>query len=119
MSIYGDGKQVRDLLYVEDLVRAYDMAYRAGKKTRGGIYNIGGGMKNTMSVWREFQPMLEELSQRRIDVRMDTWRPGDQKIFVADIRKAKKEFGWEPSVSVRDGVERLYHWVSEHRSLFG
>ncbi|MEK7533164.1 MAG: GDP-mannose 4,6-dehydratase [Patescibacteria group bacterium] len=118
LAIYGDGKQVRDLLYVDDLIAAYDMAILAGKKTRGGMYNIGGGPNNTLSVWHEFGPMLEKLFGKKIPVTHEDWRPGDQKIFVADIRKAKKEFGWEPRVSVEAGIEKLYMWVSANKTLF-
>lgn len=119
LSIYGDGKQVRDLLYVSDLVRAYDMAIAAHEKTRGGIYNIGGGSNNTLSVWNEFGPMLKQLSGKDIPVDFSDWRPGDQKIFVADIRKAHDAFGWEPKISVRDGISSLYSWVTQNKSLFG
>lgn len=118
LFIYGDGKQVRDLLYVDDLVRAYDMAIRAGKKTRGGIYNIGGGSENTLSVWTEFGPLLEKLFKKKLPVTFEDWRPGDQKIFVADIRRAKKEFDWEPNVSVSDGVAKLHAWVTANKHLF-
>lgn len=118
LTIYGDGKQVRDLLYVEDLIRAYDMAIQAGKKTRGGIYNIGGGPKNTLSVWNEFGPMLEHHFGKKIPVAKKDWRPGDQKIFVADIRHAHASFGWEPKVSVEKGIAQLYGWVLENKSLF-
>lgn len=118
LSIYGDGKQVRDLLYVEDLIRAYDMAIAAGKKTKGEIYNIGGGPKNTLSVWNEFGSLLEGHFGKKIPVVKKDWRPGDQKIFVADIRKAKDSFGWEPLVNVENGVTQLYTWVLENISLF-
>ncbi len=118
VMIYGDGKQVRDLLYVDDLIDAYDLAIAAGKKTRGGIYNIGGGPEHTLSVWAEFGPLLEKLFGRPIPVTFEDWRPGDQKIFVADIRRAKKEFGWEPKVTVPEGVERLYRWVTDNKGLF-
>lgn len=118
LALYGDGKQVRDLLYVDDLIRAYDMAILSGSKTRGKIYNIGGGPANTLSVWQEFGPMLERLFGREIPVTREDWRPGDQKIFVADIRKAKKEFGWEPTIGVDDGIKRLYEWITANKTLF-
>ena len=118
LSIYGDGKQVRDLLYIDDLVAAYDKAISAGVKTKGGIFNIGGGPKNTLSVWNEFAPLLTKLFGRTPNVEFSDWRPGDQKIFVADIRKAKKVFGWEPKVSVPTGIARLHAWVMANSDLF-
>lgn len=112
ITVFGDGRQVRDLLHVDDLVRAYDMAIRAGDKTRGRVYNIGGGRDNTVSVWAEFGPMLEGLSKRRIPVSYRDWRAGDQKVFIADIRTAGKEFGWKPKVAVSEGIPMLYRWLS-------
>jgi CDP-paratose 2-epimerase len=118
MTIYGDGKQVRDLLYVDDLVRAYDLAYAKRSVTSGNIYNVGGGNNNIMAVWSEFKPILETILGKKLNVVHGDWRPGDQKIFVADIRKAQKEFGWSPRVSVPMGVEKLFNWVSENKTLF-
>lgn len=118
ISIYGDGKQVRDLLYVNDLIHAYDMAYEAKDKTRGGIYNIGGGPENVMSVWYEFGPMLEKLFGRKISPKFFDWRAGDQKVFVADIRKARDAFGWKPDIGVTEGIAKLFHWVMENKQLF-
>lgn len=118
ITIYGNGKQVRDLLYVEDLIPAYDLAAKNISKTRGQIYNIGGGYKNTISVWLEFKPILEKLFKRKIDVKFSNWRPGDQPIFVSDIRKAREDFGWEPKIKVEDGIKKLYEWVSENKQIF-
>lgn len=118
LTIYGDGKQVRDLLYIDDLVQAYDMAIAAGKKTRGGVYNIGGGPAHTMSVWHEFAPIVRALHGRTIPVSHKDWRVGDQRVFIADIRRAKRDFGWEPTTEVTDGVQQLYDWISQHTSLF-
>jgi len=118
LTIYGDGKQVRDLLFVDDLIAAYDMAIRAKDITRGGIYNIGGGKDNTISIWQEYCPILESISGKIGRVIFKKWRPGDQKIFISDIRKAKNEFGWEPTVDKQTGIQRLYTWVSGNRKLF-
>ncbi|HQE94108.1 MAG TPA: GDP-mannose 4,6-dehydratase [Anaerolineae bacterium] len=118
ITIYGDGKQVRDLLYIEDLLNAYDAAIANIKRVGGQIYNVGGGAANQLSVWREFGPLLERLTGREIPVRWCNWRPGDQRIFVADIRKAAEQLGWRPHVGVEEGITRLYHWVQENRSLF-
>ncbi|MCE1255732.1 MAG: GDP-mannose 4,6-dehydratase [Anaerolineae bacterium] len=118
ISIYGDGKQVRDVLFVEDLVRAYDAAIEHIDITRGQIYNIGGGPEITLSVWAQFNPILEKLLGQNIPVAYKDWRPGDQRIYVSDIRKAKKDLGWKPQISVEEGVSKLYHWVVANKQLF-
>lgn len=118
ITIYGNGKQVRDMLYIDDLINAYILAIENIEKTAGQIYNIGGGSENTISVWHEFRPMLQKLFERKIEAASSDWRPGDQPIFVSDIRKAKKDFGWEPKIGVEEGIKRLYEWVSKNQNLF-
>jgi CDP-paratose 2-epimerase len=117
MTIYGNGKQVRDVLYVEDLLDAYDAAAKQVNRISGQIYNVGGGPENQMSIWKEFGPLLEELIEEQIPVTWSNWRPGDQRIFVADIRKAQRDLGWQPRVGVREGVGELYSWVLDHKEL--
>ena len=119
ITIYGDGKQVRDVLWVEDLLDAYQAAVNRIEVAAGQVYNVGGGPENTLAVWRELGPMLEALLGRKIDVGHGDWRPGDQRIFVADIRKAARELSWQPKVSKQEGVRRLYGWVVANRALFG
>jgi len=118
VTIYGDGKQVRDLLYVDDLVRAFSLAADRIEKTAGKVYNIGGGPENTISVWAEFGPMLMRLTGRRPQVAYQDWRPGDQKVYVSDTRRAFLDFGWRPRVSTQTGVSRLHSWVKENLPLF-
>jgi hypothetical protein len=118
ITIYGDGKQVRDVLHVDDLLDVYDAAVEKIDVAAGQIYNIGGGPENVMSVWAEFGPMLEKLLGRKIEVARSDWRPGDQKVFYADIRKARWELGWKPKIGVAQGVERLFDWVKENKGLF-
>ena len=118
ITIYGDGKQIRDLLHVSDLIRAYDLAVEKIDVTAGQVYNLGGGSANTLSIWTEFGPMLEELVGHPIQVARGDWRPGDQKVFVADIRKAERELGWKPQVGVEEGIRKLFEWVQENRELF-
>lgn len=118
ITIYGNGKQVRDVLFIDDLVDAFLAAHREIGRTAGQVYNIGGGPTNTMSVWSEFGPLIEELAGRKIEVTYSGWRPGDQPVFVCDIAKAKRDFGWEPRVDVRTGVRRLYDWVAQNLDLF-
>ena len=91
ITIYGNGKQVRDLLHVNDLINAYDLAIKNIEKTKGQIYNIGGGSKNTISIWHEFKPILEGLFKKKIHVKFADFRQGDQPIFVSNIKKAEKE----------------------------
>jgi CDP-paratose 2-epimerase len=118
ITIYGDGKQIRDVLHVDDLLNAYDAAIAKIDTVRGRVYNLGGGPGNTMSIWTEFGPMLEKLLGKPIPVARGDWRPGDQKVFVADIRKAERELGWKPKVGVEKGVERLFGWVKGNQNLF-
>lgn len=118
VSIYGDGKQVRDVLYVDDLVRLFDITVNKIKKARGKIYNVGGCMKNTLSVWSEFGPILQNLFKKEIKPDFCDWRPGDQKVYISDIRMVEKELEWQPRISVVDGISRLYTWVQKNKSLF-
>lgn len=118
ITIYGDGKQVRDLLYVEDLLNVYDAALERLETAAGKIYNVGGGPAKTMSVWKEFGPILAQLFGHPIEVEHSDWRPGDQRIYVSDIRKAEAELGWKPAVGVEEGIHRLYEWIQANRDLF-
>lgn len=118
ITIYGDGKQVRDVLWVDDLLDCYQAAIDRISTTAGQVYNVGGGTQNTISIWSELGPMLESLMGRPIPVSWSDWRPGDQRIFVADVQKAERDLGWRPKTSVREGVKRLYEWVEENRGLF-
>jgi CDP-paratose 2-epimerase len=119
ITIFGNGKQVRDVLFVEDLVRAFRLAAEKIDVTAGQIYNIGGGPSNTMSIWSEFGNYLEDLSGAHIPVTYSDWRPGDQPCYVSDIRKAELEMGWKPEVDLRSGIRRLWDWVSMNPKLFG
>ena len=118
ITIYGDGKQVRDILNVEDLLNAYDAAIEKIDIASGKVYNMGGGPQNVMSIWAEFGPILERLLGYTIEVARGDWRPGDQKVFYADIRKAEQELGWKPTIGVEEGIHRLFDWVKENRELF-
>ncbi|OIN92267.1 MAG: CDP-paratose 2-epimerase [Anaerolineae bacterium CG1_02_58_13] len=118
ITIYGDGKQIRDLLHVSDLIRAYDLAVEKIDVAAGQVYNLGGGPSNTLAIWTEFGPLLEELTGHPIPVARGDWRPGDQRVFVADVRKAARELGWSPKVGVEEGVRKLFEWVRENRNLF-
>lgn len=118
ISIYGNGKQIRDMLYVEDLLRAYDAAIENIDSVAGEVFNIGGGTANTISIWAEFGPALEKLLGREIEITRYDWRPGDQKVFIADIRKASQTLNWQPQVDLSTGMQRLFDWVVENKPLF-
>ena len=118
ITIYGDGKQVRDILFVDDLLDAYDLTVEKIDVARGQVYNLGGGPDNVMSIWAEFGSKLEKLIGGKIEVARGDWRPGDQRVFYADINKAEKELGWKPKISVEQGVMMLFEWVKENKSLF-
>jgi CDP-paratose 2-epimerase len=111
LTIYGDGKQVRDLLYVDDLIDCYAAALTAIDVTSGQIYNVGGGVSNSVSVWWQLKPMLEAaLGTRLKEPAFGPWRLGDQRIFCADTRKATRDFGWKPSTTPADGLRKMVRW---------
>lgn len=118
ITIYGDGKQIRDVLFIDDLVMAFELAYKKRNKAAGQIFNIGGGPSNTMSL-HELIYFLERQKGEKIPVRYDDWRPGDQKVFVGNISKAKNDLGWEPTINPAEGVEKLFQWVTDNKDLFG
>lgn len=118
LSIYGDGKQVRDMLHVSDLVRAYNAAAQNMDSVAGQIFNVGGGAKNTISIWTETAPILERLNGKPIPVKQGDWRPGDQLVCVMNSAKAKAMLGWEPQVGLDEGITQLWNWVSSNKNLF-
>jgi CDP-paratose 2-epimerase len=118
ITIYGDGKQVRDVLHVNDLLDAYDVAIEKIDTARGQVYNLGGGTRNMLAVWAEFGPILERLLGRKIEVARADWRPGDQRVFYADFSKGKRELGWEPKIDLEEGLGMLFDWVKENGNLF-
>jgi CDP-paratose 2-epimerase len=118
ITIYGDGKQVRDVLQVEDLLNAYDAAISSIEVVKGEVFNIGGGTPNLLAVWAEFGPHLERLLGKKIAVARADWRPGDQRVFYADIRKAKNGLGWSPGIRLEEGIQKLFDWVQQNRTLF-
>jgi len=118
INIYGDGKQVRDILYIDDLARAFAAAVEHIDRAAGRVYNIGGGPARTLTIWTETGPLLERLAGRPLPVRYGDWRPGDQRIYVSDISRARAELGWEPRVDPADGVGRLWDWIQANKELF-
>lgn len=115
LSVFGDGKQVRDVLWVEDLVRAYEAFFLRGPQT--GVYNMGGGPGMTLSLL-ELVDLLEARLGHPIHYGCGPWRPSDQKVYISCIDRARHELGWEPRVGPAEGVERLIAWAQEHIALF-
>jgi CDP-paratose 2-epimerase len=116
LTIFGNGKQVRDVLFIDDLVRAYEMGWNSIEKITGGVYNIGGGPRNTISLL----DLLEFLNQEcglTIPATYSDWRPGDQPVYISDIRKARREFGWHPEMEWTMGVRKLVDWVRDNRNM--
>ena len=118
ITIFGDGKPVRDMLDVRDLVQVYEAAVAQRDEIAGEVFNIGGGPEQTISIWAECGPMLEELIGREIPVAYDEARPGDQKVYISDIRKAKKQLGWSPKIGIADGIAHFVNWVRTNKALF-
>jgi CDP-paratose 2-epimerase len=116
ISIFGDGMQVRDALFIEDLVFAYEAAFENRNKISGEAFNIGGGMLNTLSLL-QLVSLLEEKLKKKIPVNFANWRPGDQKLFVCDISKFSMTTGWIPRTSTERGVSQLIDWVLENEGL--
>jgi CDP-paratose 2-epimerase len=114
LNVYGDGKQVRDLLFVDDLVRAILIAFERTSAVTGQAFNIGGGPGCTCSLL-ELLDLITEIEGRSPIVRMRAWRDGDQPYYVSDTRRFRAATGWSPMVGVRDGVRRLHTWLRERR----
>jgi CDP-paratose 2-epimerase len=117
ITVYGDGKQVRDVLWVDDLVSAYELAIDKIDQVKGDVFNMGGGPERQLSLLETFSE-LGELSGKPIDYAFADWRPGDQKVFVADTRKAQKALGWSANVDPSSGLKMLFEWVHQNKSLF-
>ena len=118
ITIYGDGGQVRDVLFVEDLIDAYLAAIDRIDDVAGQVFNIGGGPEYSLAVWSEFGPMLERLFMREIPVTYEDWRPGDQKVFISNIDKARRQLEWSPKVSPEVGIPMMASWIRENQSYF-
>jgi len=116
ITIYGNGKQVRDLLFVNDLVDCYLTAVEQIDQAMGEIYNIGGGPTNSCSVL-ELIGYLETVMGKKIRYSFEDWRAGDQRIFVCDIRKAMNDLGWQPTTPVIDGLGKLSKWVYDSAAI--
>jgi CDP-paratose 2-epimerase len=115
--IYGSGKQVRDILFIDDLIDCYLAAVDRIDQVSGMTFNIGGGPENTLSLL-ELMAMLRKHSGREVVHSFDDWRPGDQPVYISDISKAKQLLAWQPKVDVNEGLQRLHEWVGRNIEMF-
>jgi len=114
LTIYGDGKQVRDVLYVDDLIRAYD-AFLSDPAGKSAVYNVGGGAEHTTSLL-ELLDELEAQTGKRSELTFDEWREGDQKVYVSDTTRAQQELDWEPTVDPATGVRKFRDWYESYET---
>jgi CDP-paratose 2-epimerase len=112
IAIFGDGCQVRDVLYVEDLVDALTLASANVQRLKGQAFNIGGGPRNTLSLL-ELVDLMKERFGNRVDLQFSAWRRGDQRYYVTDTGRFEAATGWRPSVSPQVGLERLQEWLDQ------
>jgi CDP-paratose 2-epimerase len=111
-TISGTGKQVRDVLHADDMQRLYLAAVTQIDQAKGQAFNIGGGIANSLSLLDLFA-LLEELAGVKLNYTRLPVRESDQRVFVSDLSKAHKLLGWQPKVSSRDGVTRMFEWVGQ------
>jgi CDP-paratose 2-epimerase len=115
VTIYGNGKQVRDMLYVDDLIDAFNR-FVNGNALRG-LFNVGGGPDNTLSLL-EFVDILDEMTGERPKISFADWRPSDQKVYITDTAKLQKTLNWKVQTPVKEGIKKLITWVKENETFF-
>jgi CDP-paratose 2-epimerase len=116
VTLYGDGRQVRDILYVADLIHAMKIAQADMEDISGQAFNIGGGSKNSISLM-ELISMIEKLQSESVELDFGAWRQGDQKYYVSDFRKFQLATGWKPNISAKQGIKLLYQWLADYHNV--
>lgn len=114
ISIYGDGRQVRDVLYVDDAVETYIAAWNRIDQVSGRAFNLGGGPKNAVTLLQVLS-RIGELTGRTPELRFAEWRPGDQRYFVANTDRVGAALGLRPFLPWREGMARLATWIEAER----
>lgn len=116
ITIYGDGKQVRDLLYVSDAIAAY-YAFARSKSSNGEVFNLGGGVEHNISLM-EALDAIERITGNKPVISYSSWRAGDQKVYISDTSKAKTKLSWSPLVTTNEGIKKLINWTRANIDLF-
>ncbi|MFX1310990.1 MAG: GDP-mannose 4,6-dehydratase [Promethearchaeota archaeon] len=116
LKIFGDGKQVRDILYISDLIEAYDSFFRKADSIKHDIFCMGGGIDNTISLLELIEILKKELN-KEIEYDFYDWRPSDQKIYISDIHKAQKLLNWNPKIKSKVGIKNLIKWAKNNIKL--
>lgn len=117
LTIFGDGKQVRDILFIEDLVDLFLLAAERVDVMQGQVYNVGGGIQNSISLVELLKFIREDLGCNP-HTSYSAWRPGDQRIYVSDCRRLAESLGWTPKVPMYEGLQRLAKWIKSNPDLF-
>lgn len=115
ITIYGNGKQVRDMLYADDLVDAFNRFIKSDLPR--GLFNIGGGPDNTISLL-EFLDEIESLTGKKPKVNFSDWRPSDQKVYITDTSKLEKTLDWKIQTPVKEGIKKLTTWIKDNKQFF-
>ena len=115
ITVFGNGKQVRDLLWIEDLCSIYLKCWQCEEFPKGQAFNVGGGKENTLSLLELFG-LLEKMNIPEVERTFGSWRKGDQKIFYSDNSKAKDMLAWKPAISPEEGIRKLWNWINNNLS---
>jgi CDP-paratose 2-epimerase len=116
ITIFGDGKQVRDVLFISDAITAYD-AFVNSKSLSGEVFNLGGGVEHNISVM-EALDAIERITGNKPAISHSNWRAGDQKVYISDTSKAKTKLDWSPRVTTNAGIKKLINWTRANIDLF-
>jgi CDP-paratose 2-epimerase len=118
ITLYGDGMQVRDVLFVDDLVDAFLLAEQNAQRLKGRAFNMGGGPANAISL-QDLLDRIGQLQGQRPPVSLDDWRTGDQRYYVSDTQAFTRETGWQAKVSADEGIARLFEWLAQRQEKRG
>lgn len=116
ITIFGNGKQTRDILYVDDLFDAWKLATNNIDKVKGEAFNIGGSETNSLSLL-ELIRLIEKMFNKKIDINFNDWRSGDQKVFISNNEKLYKSLGWKPTTNIKAGLENLFRWITKNKEV--